>query len=279
MKTSIYKYLLALLGFTILLPALAYAEDSASVDASTTVNVSSSADMPPQPPLPADMPTTPPPSIREKIRADYEARMDAAKTNLKANQDFRTNLLEERQKMASSTEGERADIRDNRIQQVGDIRAEGSAEMKDATTSADRHEIRNGTLLSVFAARKDALVKQLQLSLSNLAQIRTRIVSRLEKAEGDGASTTEARALLAVADTKIAVAGDAVAVVAAYTPAASTTAQADASTTVDLGKPREIGAAAIKAVNDAREALGAIVRELARILKVSLTASTTASTE
>lgn len=119
----------------------------------------------------------------------------------------------------------------------------------------------------IFNQRKNNLVKQLNQGLNNLKQIRERILSRITKSEQSGRDMTDAKALLVTADAKIATAKLAIDTFAATNPPASTTpptaTSTATSTVIEMSKPRQMGAEAISAVNDARKALNAVVVSIA----------------
>lgn len=286
---SMHKYaLLALItAIAVTSPAVSRAQEGASADGS--VDASTQADLtnyvpgrgtpPPQGRYypPSDRPGTS--SVKNLIRNDINARMK----NLQTNQDIRENKLanklastspirkealkermEERKAIATSTRGE-----------IKDIRKEGREDMRHASSTEDRREARADMRLDIFAARKAAIVGQLNISLSNLTQIRGRISSRIDKLATDGKDMTKPKALLATADLKLAAASQVIASLAAFSATSSTTTTTDMQ--VNLGKPREIGDAAIRAVNEARKALNDVVVEIVRLVPKNAQATTTAS--
>lgn len=157
---------------------------------------------------------------------------------------------------------ERQEIGDDRREAVTGIRADAKAEMKDGKTVEERKTILKESRLDAFKVRKDALVKQLNLSISNLTQISARISARIDKLAAEGKNMTEAKAALVTANAKIETAKTAIAALVAYTP----TTSADASVTVQLEKPRQIGAAAIKAVKDARDSFRVVVKAIVKVV-------------
>lgn len=187
--------------------------------------------------------------------------------------------------------------------EIKDIRASTTLmkrELKASSTEMfkkikeERKEVVKRMQKGAFEVRKSALVKQLNMALENLANIRDRIEARISQVEsGEMASArsmTEAKAALVVADDKLAKAKIAVDLFASteYTSGTST-ATTTASTTVEvnLDKPRQMGDAAIKAVKDARDALKKVVQAIAKNMGVgrnnvnattTVTATTTATT-
>jgi hypothetical protein len=215
------------------------------------------------------------PSTAQKLRAKIQNE------NLKNNQDARNKLL------ASSTRVEKIEVKDLRrtldkakeniqdakkenIREVRDLRKDAKDDLKRATSSMVRKEIKSELRLDIFKAQMSHLVRQLNLALNNLRQIRDRIQARIIKAESTGRNMTEAKTLLVTADLKITAAQQSINALAAFNASTSvavgtTTGTTTATTSVHirLDKPRQVGAAAIKAVKDAREALNAVVRAIA----------------
>lgn len=133
---------------------------------------------------------------------------------------------------------------------------------------------------NVFEVQKAHLVAQLNKALSNLEQVRGRIANRIQKAEASGRNMANAKALLVTADTKIVAARNAInafagvsvttSVVNSTTTATTTvsgttsTSQTSTSTViVELSKPRQVGAGAIQAIQDAKKALVEVVIAIA----------------
>jgi hypothetical protein len=145
-----------------------------------------------------------------------------------------------------------------------------------SSTMMDREEFRDRikemrqdakeARLDLFAMKQNLLVEQLTRAIDNLKQIRERISSRIDKEASTTRDMTEAKNLLITADASIKAAETSIQSLANYTPPAAASTEANASTTVDLARPREIGADAIKAVNDARKALNDVVRAIAHAM-------------
>ncbi|MCL5781877.1 MAG: hypothetical protein M1459_00780 [Patescibacteria group bacterium] len=224
-------------------------------------------------------------TIKDRLRATIQTREENAGDNA----ELRNRLLEQRAVGAStsqklqplgaairaSTTEERANIRERRIEGVENAREDATREAEGASSTAQRREILRNARMDVFRIRQQALVKQLNLSISNLEQIAGRIGDRIEKAEAAGRNMTEAKGLLAQAVTDISAAKDTIDAVANYVPpapTASTTAQ------VDLAKPREIGAGAIAAVTKARKDLVATVEAIAHAMGIKLGNTASGST-
>ena len=128
--------------------------------------------------------------------------------------------------------------------------------------SGDRKELR----IDIFKIQQDNIVRQLNRALDNLKQVRGRIQERITKAEQNGKDMTSTKALLVIADDKIAIASTSVNSFATYKPT-------DASSTVpniQLEKPRQVGAAAIASIKVAKDALNDVVVSLAHVLGINL---------
>ena len=134
--------------------------------------------------------------------------------------------------------------------------------MRNGSSTPDRGPMRPHD----FAARREALSKQLGLALDNLKQIRERINTRIGKAEQAGDDMTQAKSLLVIADAKITIAEQALATFNAFTPIASSTA----TTTVDMNQPRQIADTAIKSSKDAHKALIDVVTAIAHAMGLDL---------
>jgi hypothetical protein len=242
-------------------------------------------------------------NIREKLRQELELKNQ----NAKINQSYRNDILERQRKMASSTasstdkmlkkdikglKGDLKDIKGDFKDGVKDIKSDAKDIAKDfikenkdalrnASTTLKNKEIRKEIELRLFEMQKNALIRQLNLAIDNLKQIRARIQSRIVKAEQSGRNLTEAKNLLVIADAKINTAQTAINTLANLTVATSSTitASTTATTTVKLDKPRKLGENAIKAVKDAREALNKVVVSIAKNMGLgNKTATSTPST-
>ena len=122
--------------------------------------------------------------------------------------------------------------------------------------------------LGDFKGRKSTIIRQMTVALTNLHQIRERINSRIEKEAHNGTDMTQARALLARADEKIAFASSSITILETYAPTASST---QASTTiVNIDPARKISDTATKSVTDANRALQAVVVSIAHALGIDL---------
>jgi hypothetical protein len=250
----------------------------ASVSIRTTVNASSTG-----------------PGVLQKMRAEAQVKGPNGKPNVDSRNSMRTRVIST---TTASSSINRKIIRKEGQQDIKDLRSEMQQGRKLASTTTARREFRQDMELKMFEIRKDILVRQLNLALNNLKQIRGRILSRIEKAEQSGRNMTEARAALKIADAKLGNAQTQINILvnlnASTTIATSSTATSTATTTagtnikIKLDKPRQLGEAAIKAVKDARDALNLVIRAIAKNMglgdrpatttpSVSATPSTSAS--
>ncbi len=228
MKKSSYLYLAIILAMIIIIPQVTLAEESTST-------------------------AKPPMTSLEKLRASNQ--------NIQKNENDRNRMLSNL-KAASGTPEERRAIAEEQRKEAKDIRTQGREDMKNATSSGERKEIRRDMRKEEFMIRKATLVRQLGIALNNLKQIRERISARINKVSAEGRNMTEAKRLLVIADGKITIAGQAITALAAINPTASSTVTA--SSTIDLTKPRQAGDAAIKALKDAHKALVDVVVAIAQ---------------
>lgn len=299
MKVSLYKSTAALLMVFVAVYALtivvAQAETTVDVSATTEVQVSPSATKTPGLMIP---PGTKPP-LRTVI-----------KNNIEQNKEVRNNMLEKKQEVRKDMKTEVKDIRSEAKGDIKEIRQDMRKDLPcvppialraAGTTTApatdakppctpenamqfkrDAKEVRKDIAkkmeIKTFEVRKNALVKELTLSLENMTSIAARIDSRIVKIEAEGRTMTEARALLVTANEKLAKAKAdvaAFAALAAPTPAPSTSPTATAE--VDLAKPRTVGDAAIKSVKEARDAFQKVVKAIGNNMGVKAGATVSPS--
>ncbi len=155
-----------------------------------------------------------------------------------------------RVRISSTTEqriGERREIREERNASTSEMFKRMGEKKQDTLKKMKR---------DTFEIRKNALVKELRMTLANLGNIRDRINTRIINIESGSTSVTEAKAALVIADEKLAKAKIAVDALANLT----STSTATTTSEVDLAKPRQIGDAAIKAIKDARDSLRDVVK-------------------
>lgn len=211
-----------------------------------------------------------PPGIRPTIKAQINNRIEK-------NREIRNDILDKRQDikdMRASTTEMRKDIKMERREDIKDLHASTTEMFK--RNKEIRKEIAKRMEQRMFEIRKNALLKELNLSLTNLTNISLRIDSRITKAESEGRVLTDAKALLVTANEKLV---KAKADVLAFQALTATTTTVTASTTVEveLIKPRKLGDTAIKSVKDARDAFQKVVVAIAHAMgkKVEAHATTT----
>lgn len=188
------------------------------------------------------------PSIGQ-LKANIENRFEK-------NREVRNTRLEEKKNLIAST----SMIRREAKEEIRDIRASSTMMFKEKRD--ERREIKKEMKVDVFAIRKDALIRELTVTLNNLLRIRNKTVDLMTRAESNGRDMTKAKAQLVIADDKLAKARIAVdALKALQAPATST---ASTTTNINLDKPRKVGDDAIKAVKKARDALKKVTEAIAQ---------------
>ena len=222
----------------------AFSNDSAAVSGSPSIT-------PPTMPIP---PANKPP-LRTTIRTNIENRIEA-------NSEVRNTTLEQRQEIRGEATTTIKNLRTDTREQI----ASTTDMFKRA--AGIRQDIKAKMDARVYAIRKDALTKELTLSLTNIANVSTRIDAEITKADAAGKTTTDAKALLVTANDKLTQAKADVAAFQALNISATSTPSITASTTtqVDLTKPRVEGDSAIKSVKEARDAFQKVVAALAHDL-------------
>lgn len=202
--------------------------------------------------------------VRAGIKATIENRLEK-------NRDVRNPLVEKKMEMREEAKAEMKEVRTEKRAEVKEIRAEAKTEMKLMRASSTdmfkksvkvrkdmREEIKKKMKLNEFNARKNALVKELTVAISNLTNISTRIEARITKVEAEGHIMTDSKALLATANEKLTIAKTEVSAFQALSiDSATTTAE------VDLEKPRVLGDSAIKSVKEAKEAFQKVIVSIA----------------
>ncbi len=240
-------------------------------------------------------------SIREKIKADINGKVQ----NIKTNQEIRNTLLEERTATARPKIGTPLtggmnvngasstmprDVRGMpiRLDNKPHFASSTMASTTRAIVERDQERIQeyrdNGKTMitSAFKMRKNLVIKEMQTALNNLSQIRERINTRIQKEQQNGKNMTDATNLLKIADGKIAAATTAINLVTDYMPStASTTIASTTEATVNVDKARQLISDAQKTIRDARESLNKVVVAIAKAMGLKLgheNASTTTST-
>lgn len=248
MKKTHYLLATIALAAVLTIPTMVGAQ-SAEIETSTTIRASSTG-----------------PGVLHKMRTEVKVKGQ----NLKANQDSRNDLMRRISTSTASSTHPKRDIQRGAHQDIKTLRSDMQEDRKLASTSAARKALRADMEVRMFQIRKEMLVKQLNLALANLKQIRGRIVSRIEKAELSGRNMTEARTALVTADAKLGNAQTQINVLANLSTSTipttvGTSTDATGSTTikVKLDKARQVGETAITAVKEARNALVLVVRAIA----------------
>lgn len=208
--------------------------------------------------------------IRKEVKIERKDTRDLRKENMKEVREERKEVREERKE-------ERKEIRDDRKENVKEIRQEFKEERKemrgeikemrkDGRASStemfkakmnEKREMAKKMKANIFDERKNALVKELKLSVTNLTNISGRIQERITKLEADGKDVSSAKAALETAVSKIEAAKTAISVFENVSYSTNTTASS--TTEIDLDKPRIVGDSAIKSVKEARDSLKKVV--------------------
>ncbi len=211
---------------------------------------------------------TPPPTIRARIRADINARVENAGNN----QNVR-NILERR--LASTTaEGDMP--RPRPFMASTTIMASTTMRERMSDEDNDDRGMRADMRVKMFEMRKHMITKELDVSINNLGNISSRLDSRIDKEQVAGHDMTDATSALASANIKIQAASDAVSALESYL--ADISVDATASTTIDLAKARDLTSDAQSAIKDAQRALNNVVVTIAHALGIKLEAHAEANT-
>ncbi|MGC9605336.1 MAG: hypothetical protein ABSF56_01055 [Minisyncoccia bacterium] len=274
------------------LPALVGAQGPIGAGVTTTNNAV--IPIPPPDLSPGSVLPVPPTSIKDRLESGYDARMQ----NLRNNEDYRNavmgttsgpwasttaKLRNEIYKVPSlpgETTGPGAAMRLASTSPWRGYAEETTTEPRPylmpplmrrfasstpfaSTTITEQVDAKRGRVekmrADLFAWAQDHLIGELTQALDNLKQIESRIASRIQTETQNGRDMSSSTRLFSVADGKINEADSAIKALAVYMPSASSTEDISASTTIDLGQPRTLGTAAIKAVNDAKQALNDVV--------------------
>ncbi len=219
------------------------------------------------------------PAIRDRIRADVDAKMQNARTN----QEVRNQMLEGGYKITSSTPARLPLKNPPRLEKqssttpasINQRASQGlQAQNKLPKELESKNESRAFTMaLDLLKNKKDTLGKQLEVALKNLVDLRKRIGTRIEKDRNAGKDLSTITPLLKIADSKLATAKQAVDAVKNYKPENTTTSPASsqlASTSqsnrlVDLQTVRTLVDKAQIAIKDAHKALNDVVVAIAKI--------------
>lgn len=144
-----------------------------------------------------------------------------------------------------------------------------------------RDDMKKKMEIKTFEIRKNALIKELNIALRNLDSVDERVKARIEKISNEGKNVTPIKALLTIAEEKLAKAKIDVKSLDSMSLASSTPSTGTSTTEVDLSKPRVLGNTAIKSVKDARDAFKKVVEEIAHTSgnKIEKQATTTPTTQ
>ena len=270
MKNNIYKISgLALVAALFLCALTARAQEmttggDATVEASTEVKT------------PVTRPT-----IKAQIQSNIEKNKEARNTELQKMQDARKGFMMERKDVRAST----TEMMKVNMEARKDMHASTTAAMmmfkRDMTTMKDaRKDVMKKMRFDMFEVRRNALVRELKMSLEIMQNIYTRLDSRITKAESEGRSMTEARAALKIANDKLVQAKADVTTldsIALFPADDSVSMHATTTAEVDLAGPRKVGDKAIQSVKEARDALKKVIDIIAHAMGFGATASTTTS--
>jgi len=220
-------------------------------------------------------------SVSAEVSAPTRSKPLDIKDRIRENAGLRPENRKDIRGMASTTRMEKKEINTEARMEIKDVREEGKMLRKSASSSMERKENRKNVHIQIFQAQQKRLVTQLELALTNLKQVRARIISRIEKSESENKDMTEVRRLIAVSDTKITLAAQEIATLAAYTPAGTVTTggTTTTSTDVDLIKPRQIGEAAIKAVREVHRSLVDVITTIAHTIGIKADVRATTTTQ
>ena len=254
MNKNHYKYLIPALALILAIPGLTHAQNA---DLSVSADATVQADAPANPVvMPAS--SNNPGTIRDRIRADYKSRVQNAQNNEQTR-----NTMVEHQIITPSAQPA-----------VQVISAIDTTAGDNATSTSEHQDSKDDPELHAFKLKQNALVKQLVISIENLKQISGRIDTRIQKAETSGIDMSIPKGALAVANTKIAAAELAASTTANFSPVFKMN---DATSTIDLTKPRQVLSDSIQAVNEARNALNDAVQALIKAIEPRTDVSPAAS--
>jgi membrane-bound lytic murein transglycosylase len=118
------------------------------------------------------------------------------------------------------------------------------------------------------------MVQEMRISLNNLKQIRERINKAITNATTNGKDMTEAKSALVQADAKIVIAENSF---VSFQALASTTIDLASTTPADTAKLQQASKTTREAIQAVRQALGDVIKAIARSLKVKIEASATST--
>jgi hypothetical protein len=160
---------------------------------------------------------------------------------------------------------ERIDIKNQKKEDIRDMRDDAKNRFASTTIVGERRNIKEELRNDVLKTRQNAIVKQLNISISNLEQIKSRLGSRIEKASKDGRDMTNARLAMAQVDIKMKEAKDAVVAIQTFVPPT-----VNATTTPNLTKPQELVKKAQNSIKAVRDSLNKVVVAIAKSMGLKL---------
>lgn len=210
-------------------------------------------------------------STTTQTRERVEVRRENREDRIEINKEKRDDIKEKRDEIKDVRKENRAEIKDLKKEMDGDrkdmkLAMEASRRQIKASSTEmfkkmkdEKKELAKKLKRDTFEIRKDALVKQLTMTLENLANIRARLSDKIVALKAESKDVTVAEKSLADADALILKAKTAVTTLSTYSPATSTTE-------VELEKPRQVGDLAIKSVKEARDSLKKVLSEIVKLL-------------
>lgn len=242
------------------------------------------------------------PGIRDRIRADYEIKIQ----NMRANQEVREEMIQNREgnisprpinskeinirerarEMSSTTPPKmplfasstsREQIREQIENRLENGRLASSTRIRQELRAEYRDEGR-AMVLNIFKERKEHITDQLKTANENLENVRARIASRIEKEQANGHDLSEALSLMETAKLKMTTASNAIQALKNYVPNQTDTASSSPSEIkVNLDTVRTLIDNAQKSVREARQALNDVVVSIAKSMGLKLGQNPTAS--
>lgn len=219
-------------------------------------------------------------SVLQKIRTDLQNR----EQNLQTNQEVRKNQLEGSRAMSSTSilltpnvgdlrnniPAERRAIASTSREALRGVRISGFEDMKNASSSRERMDIRREMRKDIFMIEKTKITSQLEISIDNLVQIQNRIDSRIKKEQQNSKDVSSALSLFAIATTKINTAKTSLQALKDFKPVPVTTASStnqapDQAQNVNLDSIRQMIESTKAAIKDAHQALVNTVVAIAKI--------------
>ena len=273
---------------------------NAEESVSPTTNTSPSVNKYSPPPIPG--------TVQEKIRSGMDNRLQNIKNNQETREEMVRNgklptttlpkMIKEDQRFSSSSkmkienrDKDRDGDKDREIRErlgsstklmiearfsstsprLGDrLEKENRASTTRPFLKRDGYENEGKAMVEkILKERKDNLIKQLNVAIKNLTDLRKRIGSRIEKDRMAGKDLSSVSELLKIADAKLVIARDSVKAVQDYTP--STKEQLATTTTdsptklINLDQIRTLVDKSRAAIKDAHKALNDVVVAIAKL--------------